>query len=106
MKGYPEMKGGFTRAVAGNVVFPLFNTWGAMRHSLTEPIPGAPALDSKTPLQLSVNRLLDALAAFEAWDGPLKPHFAYGDLDKPQYTRAHLMHLANHWTLIKPKAKN
>jgi hypothetical protein len=35
-------------------------------------------------------------AAFEAHAGPLAPHFAYGELDKAQYTRAHLMHLANH----------
>ena len=34
----------------------------------------------------------------EAHTGPLAPHFAYGALDKTQYTRAHLMHLANHWT--------
>ena len=104
MKGYPEMKGAVLRAIASNVVFPIFNARGAMTHSLTEPIPGAPALDAKSPLNESVNRLLDALAAFEAWSGPLKPHFAYGDLDKAQYTRAHLMHLANHWTLLKPVA--
>ena len=47
-------------------------------------------------LKDSIARLLAALNAFEAWGGPLKPHFAYGELDKAQYTRAHLMHLANH----------
>jgi hypothetical protein len=104
MKGYPEMRGALVRGIAGNIVFPIFNARGAMAHSLTEPIPGAPALDDKSPLKISANRLLDALAVFEAWSGPLKPHFAYGDLDKAQYTRAHLMHLANHWTLLKPAA--
>ncbi len=102
MNGYPEMKGGFVRAIAGNIVFPFFNARGAMSHSLVEPIPGAPALDPAVSLKDSVQRLLDALTAFEAWSGPLKPHFAYGDLDKAQYTRAHLMHLANHWTKLQP----
>jgi Protein of unknown function (DUF1569) len=104
MQGYPQMKNGFVRAIAGTLVFPVFNARGAMTHSLTEPIPGAPALDAQAPLKRSVDRLLEALAAFEAWSGPLKPHFAYGELDKAQYTRAHLMHLANHWTLLKPAA--
>jgi hypothetical protein len=28
------------------------------------------------------------------------PHFAYGALGKAEYTRAHLMHLANHWAEV------
>ena len=103
MKGYPEMKSAAFRAVLGNAAFAVFNARGAMSHSLTEPIPGAPALDAKVALKDSVRRLLDALAAFEAWSGALRPHFAYGELDKAQYTRAHLMHLANHWTQFHAK---
>jgi hypothetical protein len=45
-----------------------------------------------------VQRLLDAMDAFAQFNGTLRPHFAYGELTKPQYERAHLMHLANHWT--------
>lgn len=101
MAGFPEMKSAAFRAVVGNLAFAVFNARGAMSHSLTEPIPGAPALDPQVALKDSVQRLLDALTAFEAWSGPLKPHFAYGELDKAQYTRAHLMHLANHWTLLR-----
>ena len=103
MAGYPEMKNPVFRAVIGNTAFAVFNARGAMSHSLTEPIPGAPALNPNTLVKDSMHRLIDALAAFEAWGGPLKPHFAYGALDKEQYTRAHLMHLANHWTQIKSK---
>lgn len=103
MAGYPEMKNAVFRAVIGNAAFAVFNARGAMSHSLTEPIPGAPALNPNTLVKDSMHRLIDALAAFEAWTGPLKPHFAYGALDKEQYTRAHLMHLANHWTQIKSK---
>ncbi len=101
MQGYPEMKSALFRALLGNAAFAFFNARGAMSHGLTEPIPGAPALDAGVALKDSVQRLLDALAAFDAWSGPLKPHFAYGELDKTQYTRAHLMHLADHWTLLK-----
>jgi Protein of unknown function (DUF1569) len=100
MTGFPEMKSAAFRAVVGNLAFAFFNARGAMSHNLVEPIPGAPALKADQPLRESVQRLLDALAAFEAWTGPLKPHFAYGDLDKAQYTRAHLFHIANHWSLL------
>lgn len=101
MAGYPEMKSAMFRALVGNSAFALFNARGAMSHGLAEPIPGAPALSPDTPLKDSLRRLLDALNAFETWAGPLKPHFAYGELDKAQYTRAHLMHLADHWTQIR-----
>lgn len=101
MTGYPEMKSAVFRALIGNSAWTIFNARGEMTHSLTDPIPGAPALDPDKVLKTEVNRLLDALAAFEAWQGPLKPHFAYGELDKFQYTRAHLMHLANHWTQLR-----
>ena len=74
-----------------------------MSHSLDEPIPGAPALDASQALKTSVNRLLAAMDAFAGFNGTLRPHFAYGELTKPQYERAHLMHLANHWTQFQSK---
>ena len=49
----------------------------------------------------AVARAAIALRRFEAHAGALQPHFAYGELDKAQYTRAHLMHLANHWTEVQ-----
>ena len=51
----------------------------------------------------AAKRLLDAMDAFAQFSGPLRPHFAYGELTKPQYERAHLMHLANHWTQFQAK---
>jgi hypothetical protein len=50
----------------------------------------------------AIDRALQALRAFERHAGTLAPHFAYGALDKPAYTRAHLMHLANHWQNALP----
>jgi hypothetical protein len=101
MKGFPELKGAVFRATLGNAAFAVFNARGAMSHSLDEPIPGAPALAADQTLKTSVQRLLDAMDAFAAWSGPLQPHFAYGELSKAQYQRAHLMHLSNHWQQIQ-----
>ena len=96
MQGFPAPKSALFQATAGRAAFAVFDARGQMSHGLDEPIPGAPAL--KMDLPQAQARLLRALDAFEAHTGPLAPHFAYGALDKNDYTRAHLMHLANHWT--------
>lgn len=103
MQGFPALKGAWFRSTVGSAAFAVFNARGAMSHDLTEPIPGAPALDGAQALKVSVQRLLDAMEAFAKFEGPLRPHFAYGDLTKAQYQRAHLMHLANHWTQFHAK---
>jgi hypothetical protein len=95
--GFPQMKSAMFRAAVGTAAFAVFQARGRMSHSLVEPIPGAPALDAAAPLEPAIARALAALRRFEAHTGALAPHFAYGALDKAQYTRAHLMHLANHW---------
>jgi hypothetical protein len=100
--GYPELKSALFRSAIGSVAFAVFEARGKMGHSLSEPIPGAPALDAQAPLEPAKARLLAALQRFEAHEGEFAPHFAYGSLDKPQYLRAHLMHLANHWTEVVP----
>lgn len=98
MQGFPAPKSALFQGTLGRAAFAVFDARGTMRHGLDEPIPGAPALS--LPLEAAIQRLLAALQAFEAWQQPLAPHFAYGALDKNQYTRAHLMHLANHWTEV------
>ena len=95
ISGFPQPKSALFQDTAGALAFAAFNRRGAMRHGLTEPIPGAPALVA-TDLGSAAQRLASAFDAFEAHAGPLQPHFAYGALDKAQYTRAHLLHLANH----------
>lgn len=97
IRGFPELKPAWFRATLGATAFAFFNARGAMSHTLDEPIPGAPALDATVSLKASVQRLLDAMDAFSAHKGAFAPHFAYGSLDREQYERAHLMHLANHW---------
>ncbi|HEY1130030.1 MAG TPA: DUF1569 domain-containing protein [Roseateles sp.] len=103
MQGFPALKGAWFRSSIGSAAFAVFNARGAMSHDLAEPIPGAPALDASQALRTSVNRLLEVMDAFAKFNGTLRPHFAYGELTKPQYERAHLMHLANHWTQIHAK---
>ena len=79
------------------MAFAVFSARGHMSHSLSEPIPGAPDIAAGQALDAAVDRLSASLRAFDAHTGALAPHFAYGALDKPDYLRAHLMHLANHW---------
>lgn len=95
LSGFPLARSALFQDTAGSLAFATFRRVGRMQHDLEEAIPGAPALVA-TDLSLAAQRLDAAFAAFEAHAGPLAPHFAYGALDKDQYTRAHLMHLANH----------
>lgn len=95
--GFPAPKPAWFRATLGSYAFALFNARGQMTHSLNEPIPGAPDIPQGQALAPAIDRLIAALQAFEHHSGELAPHFAYGSLAKPVYTRAHLMHLANHW---------
>jgi hypothetical protein len=98
LRGFPQMRSALFRATAGGAAFAWFDARGAMSHGLAEPIPGAPALGNELPAAAA--RLVKALRAFEAHEGAFAPHFAYGALTKDEYTRAHLMHLANHWSEV------
>lgn len=102
LDGFPQPKSALFQSTAGTVAFALFDARGQMHHPLDQPIPGAPVLPAEAPLPEAIVRLLAAFDRFEAHAGPLQPHFAYGALDKPAYTRAHLMHLANHWAEFTP----
>ena len=102
LDGFPQPKPAWFRATVGPLAFKVFDARGAMKHPLDAPIPGAPALDAKAPLDAAVQRLLAAFDRFERHSGALQPHFAYGALDKPTYARAHLMHLADHWAEFQP----
>ena len=102
MTGFPQAKPAWFRATVGSYAFALFNARGQMSHALDEPIPGAPPLAQGQDLAPAIDRALAALRAFDCHAGTLAPHFAYGALDKPGYSRAHLMHLANHWQNVVP----
>jgi hypothetical protein len=98
--GFPEPKPAWFRATLGSYAFALFNARGQMSHNLAEPIPGAPDIAQGQPLAPAIEHAIAALQAFDQHGGALAPHFAYGALDKADYRRAHLMHLANHWAEV------
>ena len=61
-----------------------------------EPIPGAPALAAGADWKPAALRLRQAVTRFKAYNGALKPHFAYGPLGKAEFALAHNLHIANH----------
>ena len=97
MQGFPQPKPAWFRSSVGPLAATVFSARGRMNHDLAEPIPGAPDIAQGQHLPAAVDRAIAALHAFEQYTGALAPHFAYGDLGKADYTRAHLMHFANHW---------
>ena len=67
-----------------------------MTHDLSEPIPGAPAIASEKDIKVALARLEKSLLVFKQYEGELSVHFAYGELSKEEYEKAHVMHLYNH----------
>ncbi len=102
--GFPQMKPAIFRHTVGSIAFAVFDGRGHMSHPLDEPIPGAPPLSQPATLQLAADRCVAAMQKLQAFNGTPHPHFAYGALSREQNQRAHLMHLANHWSLLVQKA--
>ena len=96
MDGFPHYKGALFQNTAGSAAFAFFKWRGRMSHGLAEPIPGAPALGAGADWKPAALRLRQAITRFDGYRGPLKPHFAYGTLSKPEFALAHSMHIANH----------
>lgn len=103
LDGFPQLKPGWFRQSLGPVAFAVFSARGGMRHPLDEPIPGAASLAEPATLAGSLQRLEDAFARFAEHRGPLAPHFAYGALDHAEYAQAHVLHLYEHLSLIRPR---
>lgn len=102
MIGYPEAKPPLFQRTAGRAAFEVFAYIGAMRHSLTEPIPGAPALAADGDPETGLARLCAALTQFSAHQGSLAPHFAFGPLSHAEYAAAHVLHVENHLQQLGP----
>jgi len=101
LTGFPSPKSPIFQNTVGAAAFKVFSWRGKMSHDLAEPIPGAPALDAGTNSVAAVARLQRAIREFQGTTVPLRPHFAYGDLSKPEYEQAHAMHLANHFSAFE-----
>ncbi|MDX2367160.1 MAG: DUF1569 domain-containing protein [Colwellia sp.] len=101
MSQFPEHKSSFFKSTVGKLAFSIFSSKGKMTHGLNEPIPSAPKLTKSSNSIMALNRLKKSLIEFERYQGALAPHFAYGELTKDEYEKAHLMHLHNHLQQIK-----
>ncbi len=104
MSGFPQSKSGLFQHTIGPAAFGAFSWRGRMTHDLSDPIPGAPALDANADPNQALARLRASILAFENWSKPLLPHFAYGELSKKEYELAHAMHLANHLSAFRIKS--
>lgn len=96
LDGYPQLKPAWFRSSVGPAAFAVFAARGAMRHPLSEAIPGAPAITAPADPALALQRLQAAFARFARHTGALQPHFAYGVLSHAEYAQAHVLHLYNH----------
>ncbi|HSI52351.1 MAG: DUF1569 domain-containing protein [Ramlibacter sp.] len=96
MDGFPQPRSALFQKTAGSAAFAYFSWRGRMSHGLAEAIPGAPALSAGADWKPGAVRLRQAITRFNAYSGPLKPHFAYGSLTKAEFALAHNMHVANH----------
>lgn len=102
MQGFPDLKPALFRATVGAAAAGVFAAWGQMRHDLAEPIPGAAPLDAGAPVGEALARLRRAFETFQTYNGPLRPHFAYGELPRGDYLFAHVLHLDNHLDEFSP----
>jgi hypothetical protein len=102
MHGYPVQKPKLFQATVGKIAFKVFEARGRMSHGLDQPIPGEVVAQINADEGLA--RLWTSLEAFRDFHEPLKPHFAYGSLNKLQFSNAHLLHIKNHLQEVGPRA--
>lgn len=102
MSGFPQSKSPVFQHTAGRLAFSVFSAKGEMSHPLDEVIPGAPDLAVEGDATLALQRLATALREFESFEGTLKPHFAFGQLNKADYALAHVLHINNHLQEFQP----
>ena len=99
MSGYPIEKPRLFQNTIGTLVFHYFDWKGFMRHGTNQFIPGEMPLSDDSTIN-GLSALEEVINKFEDWDKPLFPHRFYGRLNKKQYARAHVLHIANHLELI------
>lgn len=102
LSGYPKEKPKLFQASVGKLAFAVFSARGRMSHGLDAPIPGE--IVATVSADEGMERLWTSLEAFREHQGALKPHFAYGQLNKAQFGRAHLLHIEDHLSEVGPLA--
>ncbi|CAD5263613.1 Twin-arginine translocation pathway signal [Alteromonas sp. 38] len=96
MLGYPEHKSDLFKNTVGKMAFSVFSARQEMTHGLSEAIPGAPSIEERGDINSAYTRFRAAMVKFRHYTGPLAEHFAYGNLNKQEYEKAHAMHFYNH----------
>ncbi|MBX7056715.1 MAG: DUF1569 domain-containing protein [Leptospirales bacterium] len=99
--GFPQMKSGLFRATIGRIARSKFLSDGKMSHNLTDAIPGAPEFANAGDWKDGIDVLLTAIRRFQAHNGVMQPHFAYGETNKSEYEQLHAMHIANHLSAMQ-----
>ena len=102
VQGFPEEKSALFQGTVGSLAFSFFDSRGYMNHGLNDVIPGAPELNPEGNPERGFARIRSAIDLFRNTpENELRPHFAYGQLTKDQYERAHAYHVANHFSVIR-----
>lgn len=101
MRGFPTQKNVLYQKVIGATAFHLFDRRGYMKHNLLQEIPGDVFTPPPPALDTAIARLQLTIRDFLAYEGPLRPHFAFGALSRDQYDRVNAMHIANHFDAIE-----
>jgi hypothetical protein len=95
LDGFPRSWPWLLKVTVGQLVKGRFLRQGFMKHDLSAPVPGAPAIE-ETDVTAALARLRRAIAAFRQHQGPLHPHPVYGACTRQEFERLHAMHIANH----------
>ncbi len=101
LNGFPDMKSAVFRGTVGSVAFSVFSLRGKMSHGLEDPIPGAYDISNSIERKAGIQTLQKYIDLFQKTESKdLKPHFAYGQLDKEEFDTAHTLHIKNHFERI------
>src|SRR5262249_38656059 len=100
LRGYPRPRGFLVRRLIGPIVLSRFLRRGSMSHDRADPIPRAPPPGDRM-LPDALAHLRRALAEFQAHEGPVAEHFAFGRVTRAQYEAFHAMHIADHLSAVR-----
>lgn len=102
LHGFPTLKPSWFRHTIGPMALQVFKARGRMSHPLAEPIPGMPAFDMTLSSEAALTQLLTALEQLSQ-ASQFQPHFAYGQLNKTDVIAAHVLHIEQHLSEIRPQ---
>lgn len=100
MIGFPEYKSWLFQNTLGKIGKAKFIGQGYMSHNLGDPIPGAPVIQDTGNDKDAIRSLILAVEKFQRFTDSVRPHFAYGELNKSEADQLQAMHVANHLAVM------